>query len=165
MEFLKDFGVNPLLLLAQIVNFLILLLILKRFFYKPIMKVLAERKQKIETSVKQAEEIQKRLEETEMRQKEIISSAESSASRIIEETKGAAKKLQEETLTETAKKVEETLTKAKEAATLEREKMISQVKAEMADLVAETTKKVLEKSLTSKDNQELVQKSIKELES
>lgn len=165
MDFLEDFGINPILLLAQIVNFAILLWLLKRFLYKPILKVLDERRKKIETSVKQAEEIENRLSETETRQKELISNAERESSKIIEEAKEAAKNLQEETLSETNKKVEEAMTKNKETLRLEREKMASEVKADMANLVAETTKKVLDRSLTTKDNEELVKKSLKDLES
>ena len=165
MEVLETFGVQPILLLAQVVNFTILLLLLKKFAYKPIMKVLDERKHKIETSVRQSEEVVKKLAETESRQKEIIGRAEKESSRIIEETKLAAKKLQEETIANTNIKIEETIIRGKEAIKLEREKMVSEVKSDMADLVAETTKKILGKTLTSKDNEELVKKSLNELKS
>jgi len=157
MEVLETFGVQPILLLAQVVNFTILLLLLKKIAYKPIMKVLDERKHKIETSVRQSEEVVKKLAETESRQKEIIGRAEKESSRIIEETKLAAKKLQEETIANTNIKIEETIIRGKEAIKLERENM--------ADLVAETTKKILGKTLTSKDNEELVKKSLNELKS
>ena len=165
MEVLETFGVQPILLLAQVVNFIILLFLLKKFAYKPIMKVLDERKHKIETSVRQSEEVVKKLAETESRQKEIIGRAEKESSRIIEETKLAAKKLQEETIANTNIKIEETIIRGKEAIKLEREKMVSEVKSDMADLVAETTKKILGKTLTSKDNEELVKKSLNELKS
>src|SRR4030067_222054 len=72
MEVLEDFGVEPILLLAQVVNFVILLYILKRFLYKPILKVLEERKKRIETSVKQSEDIQKRFDEMSKKQTEIL---------------------------------------------------------------------------------------------
>lgn len=165
MEFLDDFGISPILLLAQIVNFTILLFILKRFLYKPIMKVLEERKHKIETSMNQANEIQRKLEETESSQREIIGKAESAASNIIEEAKEAARKLQEEIMLETNKKVEESITKNKEILKLEREKMVFEVKSDMANLVAETTKKVLGRTLSGKDNEELVKKSLENLKS
>ena len=95
MEVLETFGVQPVLILAQIVNFIILLFLLKKFAYKPIMKVLDDRKHKIETSVKQAEEIEIKLAETESKQKEIVKAAEKESSRILDETREAAKKLQE----------------------------------------------------------------------
>ncbi len=163
MGFLKDFGINPILLLAQVVNFTILVLLLKKFFYKPILKILEERKTKIETSVKRAEEIEKKLAETQMRQEEIIGSAESQATKIIEEAKEAAKKLEEQMQEQAGRRVEETFIKAKADVLLEKQKMVSEVKSEMASLVAETTKMVLGKALTSKDNEEMIKKSMKEL--
>ncbi len=63
MDILNEFGIKPILLAAQVVNFLILLYILKRFLYKPILKVLNERKNKIADSLKNAEEIERKLVE------------------------------------------------------------------------------------------------------
>ena len=165
MEILETFGVQPVLLFAQIVNFVILLLILKKFAYKPIMKVLDDRKHKIETSMKQAEEIEKKLAVTEKRQTEILGNAERESTKIIEEAKNAAKKIQDSTLVETNKKVEETLVKNKAALKLEGERMVSEVKADMVVLVTETTKKVLGKVLSSRDKEDLVKKSLEELKS
>ncbi|MCH8821041.1 F0F1 ATP synthase subunit B [Patescibacteria group bacterium] len=163
MEVLENFGVQPVLLLAQIVNFIILLFLLKKFAYKPIMKVLEERRIKIETGVRQAEEAEKKLMETEVRQKEIISGAEQESSRIIQETKHAVKKLQDETLVETNKKAEEMMDRNKEVLQLEKEKMISEVKIGMAELVAETTKKVVGKTLSQQENERLVRESLKNI--
>ena len=64
MDILNQFGVQPILLAAQVVNFLILLFILKKFLYGPILKVLDSRKKTIEQSLKNAEEIERRLLET-----------------------------------------------------------------------------------------------------
>ena len=64
MEILKNFGIQPTLLLAQIVNFTIILFVLKKFFYKPITKVLEERKRRIEESLKNADEIEAKLQKT-----------------------------------------------------------------------------------------------------
>ena len=165
MEILETFGVKPILLLAQIVNFIILLFLLNKFAYKPIMKVLDDRKHKIETSMRQAEEVEKKLAETEASQKEIIGRAERESTKIIEEARAAAKKLQDETMVETSNKMEEALLKNKDSIKLEREKMVNEVKADMADLVADTTKKVLGKTLTSGNNRELVNDALKDLES
>ena len=165
MEILETFGIQPVLLFAQIVNFVILLLILKKFAYKPIMKVLDERKHKIETSLKQAEEVEKKLAETEKKQKEIIGNAERESTKIIEEAKNAAKKMQENTLVETNKKVEETLVKNKATLRLEGERMVNEVKSDMVVLVTEVTRKVLGKELSSKDNEDLIKKSLEELKS
>ena len=64
MDILNQFGISPVLLTAQVVNFLVLLFILKKLLYGPLLKVLAERRKKIEDSLKNAEEIELRLQET-----------------------------------------------------------------------------------------------------
>src|SRR5437870_10658982 len=56
MEILKNFGFEPILFIAQIVNFVIIYLILKKFLYKPVLKLLKDRKQTIAGGLKQAEE-------------------------------------------------------------------------------------------------------------
>src|SRR3989338_593740 len=58
MDFLSDFGVQPILLAAQAVNFLVLLFILNKFLYKPVLKTLDQRKQKVSQSLKAAHDIQ-----------------------------------------------------------------------------------------------------------
>ena len=115
MEIFKDFGVQPILLLAQIINFVILLCILKRFLYKPILKMLEERRDKIETSMKQAEEIQKRFDEVATKQGELLTQAKGEASKIVEEAKDEAKKLAEQIQDETKQRVVETLERSQES--------------------------------------------------
>ena len=56
MEILENFGLNPMLLIAQIVNFLIVLFILKKFLYKPVLEMLKKRQTTIKDGLKQAEE-------------------------------------------------------------------------------------------------------------
>src|SRR3989338_3520624 len=103
MEIFNQFGVRLDLLAAQIVNFLLLLFILKRFLYKPILKVLQIRQQKIKDSLKNAAEIEKRLnaiaEEREKKLHEagdaaqkIIDHAAKNADQIIKEARESAEK-------------------------------------------------------------------------
>ena len=64
MEIIRNFGIQPVLLLAQIVNFLIILYLLQKFFYKPIVKLLEQRKKRIEESLKNADLIEEKLKKT-----------------------------------------------------------------------------------------------------
>src|SRR5690349_16624195 len=84
-KILSEFGVNPILLAAQIVNFLVVLFILKKLLYKPILKVLEERKKRIEESLTNAEKIQKELEETEIKRQQILDQAIEESKKIIAE--------------------------------------------------------------------------------
>ena len=59
MQIFESFGIQPTLLLAQIVNFLIILFLLQKFFYKPIFKMFEDRKKRIEESLKSADLIER----------------------------------------------------------------------------------------------------------
>jgi len=163
MEIFKDFGIQPILLLAQIINFAILLFLLKRFLYKPILKVLDERKKRIETSLKQAEEIQKKFVEANIEQEKILDTAKLQASRIIENAKEGAKILSEQLQEETNKEIESTLERAKSALQLEKQKMISEAKGKIVDIVVLVTEKVTAKTLQKAEKEKLVNNALSEI--
>src|SRR3989344_8353758 len=96
MEILKQFGINPVLLAAQVVNFLILLFILKKFLYKPILKVLDERKRKIEESLNNATEIERKLSQTNETIEKMIGKAALDAQKMLDETKKAIVDMKEQ---------------------------------------------------------------------
>ena len=75
MEILKNLGFDPVMLAAQIVNFLIILYLLKRFLYKPILEMLKKREDSIKEGLKQAEEARITLEKTLQEEKKILSKA------------------------------------------------------------------------------------------
>jgi len=99
MEIINNFGLDPLLLGAQIVNFLIIFYILKRFLYKPVLNLLKKREESIREGLKQAEEGRELYEEAKRKEKEILSRAQKQAQAILEEAKNQADK--------TAKEIEE----------------------------------------------------------
>lgn len=90
MEIIKNFGINPYLLLGQIVNFLVLLFLLKKYAFKPILKLLNDRKQTIEEGLKNSLEAQKLLEEALKKEKEVLTKAEKNADQILKEAKNEA---------------------------------------------------------------------------
>ena len=164
MDFLKDFGVEPILLLAQMVNFAILLFILKRFLYKPILKVLEERKNKIATSMKQSEQIQKKFEELDAKQQEILDNARNESAQIIDAAKSEAKTLANQIQIEASNQAQQALKRAQETLALEKQKMISEAKKEIVSVVTSATQKVIGKMMTKKDNDRLVTEAVNETE-
>ena len=164
MEIVKEFGINPVLLLAQIVNFTILLFLLKKFLYKPILKVLEERKVKIAQSLKQAEEIEKRLERSATEQEELMNKAKKEANLIISDSKKEAAELSEKTIEKAKIAVAEMLEKNESRLKLEKEQMLLEVKKDLADIVMRATEKVAQKTLTSEDNKKMVEEALAEVE-
>src|ERR1700731_832820 len=91
----ETFGWNPWLFLSQVISFVIVAFLLRRFAYKPILAVLEERRRKIEEGQLNAEKIKKELAEAEKRYQEILAKANADAQRMIDEARASAAHLSE----------------------------------------------------------------------
>lgn len=163
MDILNQFGINPILLAAQVVNFLILLFILKKFLYKPILKVLEERRKKIEESLKNTEAIERKLQETQEQSEKIIAKTLQQAQKIMDETKQTAAQM----LQDTNKQAEQILLKAQENGKkiLQREKevLMDQLKENAGRLVFLAFEKITGKQILKEDQKKLVEKEVRNL--
>ena len=109
-ELFRQLGIDWRLLISQAVNFLILLTLLTFLVYKPILKILKERKTKIEDGLKKSEEAKERLHEANLLKKEKLKEAEQDALKILRETEKKAKEI-ESALSLQAKEKEDALLK------------------------------------------------------
>ncbi len=163
MEILNQFGVQPILLAAQVVNFLILLFILKRFLYKPILNVLAERKKRIEDSLKNAGDIELKLEQTNEKIDQMLIKASEEGQKILDESQKSALQLKDEILQKAAQEAQTVIKKAEESVRLEREKMMSEAKEEVMNLVVEVFRRLTGKVLSKEDQRKIIEKGVRNL--
>lgn len=161
MEILDEFGVKPILLAAQVVNFLLLLFILKRFLYRPLLKVLDERKQKIVAGLRNAEEIEKRLEEITVEKEKRLKEAGLEAEKVLQEAAKVSDKIVAEARVRAEKDIEKMMEKSQKYLDLEKEKFNQQMRVEVAGLVVASLEKVIGKVVTAKEQKKLVEDSIK----
>src|SRR6266496_814701 len=162
-ETAETFGWNPWLFLSQVISFVIVALLLRRFAYKPILAVLEERRRKIEEGQLNAEKIKKELAEAEKRYQEILAKANADAQRMIDEARESAAHLSERKQQEAIAAAEQIITKAREAAALEHERTMESLKHELGRLVVETTEKVAGKVLTPEDQRRLQEEAARQL--
>jgi F-type H+-transporting ATPase subunit b len=160
---LHSFGVNGPAFVASLVNFVILLIVLQKFAYKPLLQVLEERKKKIADSMKQSEQIKDELTKTQALREEILAKANAAAQKMIDEARLAAEKFKDQKLNDALLQAQETLKKAQQAGVLEREKIMSDLRKEMVALVIATTTKVTGKILTADDQKRLSEETVREL--
>jgi F-type H+-transporting ATPase subunit b len=111
-ELLDQLGINWQLLLSQAVNFILLLIVLRLFVYKPLLKVLRERREKIEGGIMKAEEAEVRLHEVDEIGKRKIKEAEGEAFNILKKTETDAKTLEAKLLAEAHRKEDEAVASA-----------------------------------------------------
>ncbi len=162
MEILNQFGINPILLVAQVVNFLVLLFILKRFLYKPILKVLGERKQKIEDSLKNAEAIEKRLSLTNEDAEKILAKVLKQAQEILDQSKETGIQIVDEFRATGVEIVEKANEQALEVVKLQRVKLEEEIRAHLGDIVALAMEKVTGITM-DKHKREIIEKEVKSL--
>src|SRR5881296_476654 len=166
-EMLRDtaetFGWSPWLFLSQVISFVIIALLLRRFAYKPILAVLEERRRRVEEGQLNAEKIRKELAEAEKRYQEIVAKANADAQKMIDEARESSAHLAERKQQEAIAAAEQIVAKAKEAAALEHERTMESLKRELGRLVVDTTAKVTGKVLTSEDQQRLQEEAAHQL--
>src|SRR5213594_3731694 len=161
----ETFGWNPWLFLSQVISFVIVALLLRRFAYKPILAVLEERRRQIEKAQLNAEKIKKQLAEAEQRYSEILARANAEAQKMIDEARESASHLAERKQQEAIAAAEQTLAKAREASAIEHSRTMEALKRELGRLVVDTTAKVTGKVLTSDDHQRLQEETARQLAS
>lgn len=111
-QLVSQLGINWELLLSQAVNFALLLIVLRIFVYKPVLKILHDRRAKIEGGLMKAEEAETRLHEVDAIGKGKIKEAEHEAINILKRTEAEAKTLEEKLLAEARAREEEAVKSA-----------------------------------------------------
>ncbi len=163
MDLLQDLGVDGPKLIAQLINFAIVLFVLWRFAYKPVFEMLETRRKTIAESMDNAEKIKTELTETQAERDKVLAEANQKAQEMIADAKEAAKQVGEAEGQKAVKQAEEIIRKAREATEADRDSMMAELKAEIGRLVVDTTAKVSGKVLTSDDHQRLIDETNKEL--
>lgn len=160
-ELLTKLGIDWKLLIAQIVNFLVLLFILWKFAYGPVLGMLEKRQKKIEKGLKDADEAHKKLAESAELQKEILRKARTEAKDIVEKSREQAEKSKSEIAAEAKVQAEKILAGAKAEIEQEKQKTIAEIKSEIGGIVIAATEKIIDEKMDGKKDKELIEKSLK----
>jgi F-type H+-transporting ATPase subunit b len=158
-----EFGLSWPYFIAQVVSFSIVAFCLHRFAYKPILKVLEDRRRTIAESLANADRINEELAKTEAARKEILAQANDHGLKLIEEARAAAAQVQKQETQKAVAAAEQIIAKAREAAAADHARMLSELKREVASLVAQTTAKVTGKILTVEDQRRLAEETNRQI--
>jgi F-type H+-transporting ATPase subunit b len=150
-KLVDDFGINVPGILAQMLSFCVVAFVLWRFAFKPVIVTLDERKQKIESGLKYAEEMKAKLDATKQESAELIKKAQLEGAKFIEEARKAAKDFSDREQKAATERANEIVAKAQQAIELEHKKMLADTRGEIARLVVTITQRVLAKELSDAD--------------
>jgi F-type H+-transporting ATPase subunit b len=163
MEIIKNFGLNPVLLGAQIVNFLIILFILKKFLYKPVLDTLKKRQAIIKDGLKQAEDARIKLEKVIVEEKNILRQAQLQSKKIIEDAKQDSIQIGIQMSEETKKQTEKLLSDAREQITKESIGTEKRLALSTSKLAITFLEKALKEFFTSKEQKEVISQALKKM--
>jgi F-type H+-transporting ATPase subunit b len=148
--------INPGLIVWTIISFAILVAILGKFAWKPIIKALAEREDKIQSALDQADRARSEAAELLKKNEESISRAEQEYQKMLRESKLLAEKMKEEIVGKARQQAQQELQRATEEIQRNVDSARKELRGEVADLAIKVAEKILDESLDAQKQKKIV---------
>jgi F-type H+-transporting ATPase subunit b len=149
-------------LIAQLINFTILLVVLRLFLYKPVLRLLDERRRRIQEGVEAAAAAAAAATQSETESRRALEQARAEGQEAIARAQDAAARLREELETRARAEAEQIVARAREEIALERDQAIEQLRREFAGLAIDAAERVIEQSLDRQAHQRLIDQVLAE---
>ncbi len=159
---MEKLGINLNFLVAQLVNFLILLALLRLFLYKPVLNMLAERRQRIKEGLEAAEKAKEEAARERAEFEKKLEEERKLAQQRIAEATRASEKAREEIIKRAQEEAREIVARAREDAEKERERILAEARKQVAELTILSTQKVLGRMLDENLQKQLIQEFLAE---
>jgi F-type H+-transporting ATPase subunit b len=163
MNILHQFGFDFKLFIAQVVNFLILAYIFKRFLYKPILNVFKEREEKIKAGLENAEKAKLALDKAGLDRDAMLKETKAEAGAIIENTKKLAEEMRQEFAAKSKAESDKMIAEAKQQAQSEMKKMEKEIKGMSLDLSGKLLNEVIGKLFTEEEKQKILKRALEDI--
>lgn len=160
-ELIAKLGIDWKLLLAQIVNFLILLWVLKRYAYTPLIRLLDQRSKKISKSMEDAKKIEVELDLMAKEKERVMNEARKDAQALLEDARKDAAGLVAQTRTAAKAEAAQVLRGAEQEARRVKDNIVAEAKVELADLVVRSTENVIRVKLDPATDRKLIDEALK----
>lgn len=158
---IASIGINGTSLLFQIINFIILFLLLKKFLFKPAGKYLEDRRAKIEESLINASDIAKQKQEWETQKQKILAEIDKKSDKIIAEAKASSQNIKLESITQTQVEQKKIVERAKKEIETAKEKMLIDARKDLSSIALEITRKAVGSIINDKNNSEIISETVR----
>lgn len=155
-EYLPFVSIDTWTIIFTWANLLILFLLLKKFLFKPITKILDKRAEEIENSYKQAEETNDKALSLKSEYEEKLLSAKNEADGIIKSAVETADRRSESIVNEANEKVRYIMEKSQKQIEQDKQNAVTDAKREIASMAVDAAEKIIGKKLTDSDDEELI---------
>ncbi len=146
------------------VTFVLLLVILKKVAWGPILQTLAERETRIKEALEKADAAQKETEEALAKNQKVMDEAKKEAQDLLNKSRKTADTTKEEIIQKAHSEASAMLEKAKREISLEGEKAVDEIRKQTAELSVMIASKLIGKTLSQKDHQDVIDDSLKQME-
>ena len=160
---LETFGIDGVKLSAQIIIFLIVYAVLKKFAFGPVTNLLEERRSRITEGEENLKRIADNLATTEAQSAAALQKANADAERMVKEARDAAATVAESDRQKAVAEAASIITKAREGAELERARIMGELKRDFGRLVVDATSRVAGKTLTEEDQARLSKEALAQM--
>jgi len=155
-------GINLPLLVVFIVNFIVLLVLLRLFLYKPVMKMLDERAQRTKDAMELAEATKKEYEQAKGEVQKQIEKGRQEAQAIITQAMQVGERLKEESRQEAAKQAQVIVDRTRSELEAERDKIVGDLRREFVDISIAAAEKVIKETLDKGKHRKLIEETLQE---
>lgn len=152
-------------ILAQMLNFFILVWLLTRFAYKPLLAIMTERKERIAKDLEAAEQARAEAEGFKADYAAQISNARVEAQQIVEKAIQEAESTTREQLATAREQIEQEKNRARQDIAIERDRAMNSLRNEVVSLSVAMAGKVVAKDMNSETNTKLIEDAIRQLDS
>ncbi len=141
--------------IAQILNFLFLVFILAKFAYKPLMRMMEERKNKIAGDLEHAENAKAEVEGIKAEYTAKLAAARHEAQEIVESARRTAQAAHDKIMAETKVEQEQVIASAREAIARDKQQALGEIRAQVINLSLIAASKIVEQKLGSEEDKNL----------
>lgn len=159
---MTELGVNLPSLIAYLINFVLLLGILSLFVYKPVMRALDQRSDRIRESLEAAERAREEAATSHAAIEEQINESRREGQRLLEQAREAADRYREEEMGRARQEAQDFVERARTDIQRERDAAVAEVRTNFGDLAITAAERVIRRSLDRQAHQELVAQVLEE---
>lgn len=163
MGIAETFGVDLPHLSAQVISFAIVCAVMYRFAYKPVLAMLATRREQLAQGLANQEKINAQLADIEKQRQQVLAAARDEATRIVADARGVGERIKDQETQRAVTSAAQILQQAQHTATQEHDRMLAELRDEVGRLVAHTTAAVAGRVLTPDDHRRLAEATAQQL--
>lgn len=161
---MEKLGIEPTLLLAQVVNFFVIFLLLNKLLYKPILEMIAKRKKDIEAGLSLSSKMKDEEEKLKLKEEKALAKAREDALGIIEVAKKQAKEVEKELLAKAHDQSAQIIVRAREEVQELENHARESLQKQSVELAVIMAKRLLSDIMSAKEQHGLISARVKDME-